>query len=189
MTGIELIAAERARQVTEEGWTPEHDNGHDDGALALAAACYVLPHDRRTMEVDTEWIGGWAGPGPKRVVKPRDWPWKPEWWKPTPDDRVRELAKAGALIAAEIDRLKRGTQRWLVLGHVELRDGQQTFIQSGEDGGPVPIADDIPAVPESELGTLRRAWVQEHTSLVVELVPIVTESSDELERRWIEATT
>jgi len=26
-------------------------------------------------------------------------------WKPTPDDRVRELVKAGALIAAEIDRL------------------------------------------------------------------------------------
>lgn len=27
--------------------------------------------------------------------------------KPTPDDRIRELAKAGAFIAAEIDRLQR----------------------------------------------------------------------------------
>lgn len=27
--------------------------------------------------------------------------------KPTPDDRVRELVKAGALVAAEIDRLNR----------------------------------------------------------------------------------
>ena len=30
-----------------------------------------------------------------------------EWWKPTPKNRVRELVKAGALIAAEIDRLQR----------------------------------------------------------------------------------
>ena len=35
------------------------------------------------------------------------WPWRPSWWKPTPDDRVRELVKTGALIAAEIDRLRR----------------------------------------------------------------------------------
>jgi hypothetical protein len=32
-------------------------------------------------------------------------PWGESWWKPTPEDRVRELVKAGALIAAEIDRL------------------------------------------------------------------------------------
>lgn len=38
---------------------------------------------------------------------PAGWPWHPKWWKPTPDDRIRELAKAGALIAAEIDRLQR----------------------------------------------------------------------------------
>jgi hypothetical protein len=33
------------------------------------------------------------------------WPWDESWWKP--GDRIRELAKAGALIAAEIDRLNR----------------------------------------------------------------------------------
>ena len=33
--------------------------------------------------------------------------WEQKWWKPTPNDRVRELTKAGALIAAEIDRLTR----------------------------------------------------------------------------------
>ncbi len=47
-----------------------------------------------------------------------NWPWDPKWWKPlyndeedqTPDEidnRIRELTKAGALIAAEIDRLQR----------------------------------------------------------------------------------
>ena len=36
------------------------------------------------------------------------WPWNLIWWKPTPNDRIRELVKAGALIAAEIDRLQAG---------------------------------------------------------------------------------
>ena len=34
-----------------------------------------------------------------------DWPWAKKWWKPS-DDPVRNLVKAGALIAAEIDRLE-----------------------------------------------------------------------------------
>lgn len=37
----------------------------------------------------------------------RAWPWEARFWKPCPDDRARELVKAGALIAAEIDRLQR----------------------------------------------------------------------------------
>jgi hypothetical protein len=41
----------------------------------------------------------------------RYWPWDREWWKPTPNNRIRELAKAGALIAAEIDRLQRLEER------------------------------------------------------------------------------
>jgi hypothetical protein len=37
---------------------------------------------------------------------PKFWPWKPWWWKPS-TNRIDELVKAGALIAAEIDRLQR----------------------------------------------------------------------------------
>jgi hypothetical protein len=39
---------------------------------------------------------------------PNDWPkeWNVDWWKPS-DDPIRNLVKAGALIAAEIDRLQR----------------------------------------------------------------------------------
>jgi hypothetical protein len=41
------------------------------------------------------------------VRPPRfDWPWDASWWKPS-NDPVRNLVKAGALIAAEIDRLQR----------------------------------------------------------------------------------
>ena len=36
---------------------------------------------------------------------PDDWPWSDKWWKPK--DKIRDLVRAGALIAAEIDRLQR----------------------------------------------------------------------------------
>ncbi len=90
--GVALIAAERKRQIEKEGWSPEHDDEHTD-EMALAAVCYAMPAILRPLD----------GSAPER------WPgsWDAKWWKPTPDDRVRELVKAGALIAAEIDRLQR----------------------------------------------------------------------------------
>ncbi len=85
-TGVRLIAEERKRQVEEEGWTAEHDATHVNNEMPDAAICYLVDQQHRDYE---------AFP----------WPWDDKWWKPTPDDRVRELVKAGALIAAEIDRL------------------------------------------------------------------------------------
>ena len=52
----------------------------------MAAACYSLT-------------------GRFQWIRRRLWPWNESWWKPTPDNRIRDLEKAGALIAAEIDRL------------------------------------------------------------------------------------
>jgi hypothetical protein len=40
------VMAERRRQVEQEGWTPGHDDTHDDGSLALAAVCYAHPKFR-----------------------------------------------------------------------------------------------------------------------------------------------
>ena len=92
-TGAGLIVNERIRQVEDEGWTVEHDvEHHTSGQLAVAGACYALAEDARVAYKDD--------------LIPSFWPWDQEWWKPTPDDPIRELAKAGALIAAEIDRLK-----------------------------------------------------------------------------------
>lgn len=112
-SGIELIAAERARQISVEGWTPEHDDEHDGAEMATAAACYALPGRQRQMEkacIEMDAARGLADPPMPygiNVRVPRIWPWDPEWWKPTPRNRIRELVKAGALIAAEIDRLQR----------------------------------------------------------------------------------
>ena len=93
MNGAERIAAERKRQIEEEGFTAKHDSDwkHDDSQLAIAAVCYSLPEDYRVdMNFPEEY-----------------WPWDWRFWKPTPKNRIRELEKAGALIAAEIDRLLR----------------------------------------------------------------------------------
>lgn len=98
-TGVELIADERKRQSTDEGYYASHDDGHDKGELALAAMSYLAVVAAPDESGDDE-------------GKPRpchDWPWEEKWWKPS-DDPVRNLVKAGALIAAEIDRLQRAKE-------------------------------------------------------------------------------
>lgn len=108
-TGVELIAAERERQITQEGWAPEHDDGHSGGEMALASVCYAspVPIKARLMKLcscrDAECshfdgiVASWQDP----------WPWGEECDKRSNPDRIRNLVKAGALIAAEIDRLQR----------------------------------------------------------------------------------
>lgn len=91
-TGIELITEERKRQIEVEGWDSEHDLiANNEEQLAMAAVAYALPEDRREYEYQVRNI----------------FPWSMQWWKPTPNDRIKELTKAGALIAAEIDRLQK----------------------------------------------------------------------------------
>ncbi len=93
--GIRMIAEERARQIKEEGWTCKHDDLHSHGQLAMAAAVYAMPsivRDNLHLVV-------------------RAWPWASCWFKPTPKNRIKELAKAGGLIAAELDREQRLERR------------------------------------------------------------------------------
>ncbi|WP_243898094.1 hypothetical protein [Pseudomonas aeruginosa] len=82
------VQAERRRQVEAEGWTPEHDDEHNGGELADAAACYALS------------AAGWS-----TYAARERWPWPLEWWKPS--TARRDLVKACALALAEIERLDR----------------------------------------------------------------------------------
>ena len=89
-TGVLLITKERFRQLAEEGWSYRHDDVNGKNSeLAYAAATYILLF----IEPDGD--------------HHKLWPWAPFNLKPTPDDPIRQLTKAGALIAAEIDRLLR----------------------------------------------------------------------------------
>lgn len=94
MTGIELITAERERQITSEGWTPAHDDTHVEGEMIEGARAYLSA--AHLAENGRRWFG----------EPPPTWPWNQSWWKPNADPTVN-LVKAGALIAAEIDRLER----------------------------------------------------------------------------------
>lgn len=109
-TGVDLIARERARQVSEEGYSAKHDDEHDGGQLAMAAACYASAaaceriYTRRDHANGTSyddpfpWRGHDSRPRKGNVLMVDD----------VPDDvAIRLLVKAGALIAAEIDRLQR----------------------------------------------------------------------------------
>lgn len=89
---LEDVAAERQRQIEKEGWTPSHDDEHDEGQLTRAAVCYAMG---RTRFGDSY--------GPEDL-----WPWDFKWWKP--GNYRRNLIKAAALIVAEIERLDRKPQ-------------------------------------------------------------------------------
>lgn len=103
---IMLILDERARQVVEEGYDAPHDMEHEPDQLATAGAVYALPNSLRYPQVEVGLDGYRAVSGYDEPSDgdPLGWPWEGG-FKPTPDDRLRELVKAGALIVAEIDRM------------------------------------------------------------------------------------
>ena len=94
-TGLELIAEERHRQVAGENWTPQHDDEHDAGELAAAASAYAMNAACLLHPMC----------GTPLESPPIVWPWDAAAWKPK--EPIRDLVRAGALIAAEIDRLQR----------------------------------------------------------------------------------
>lgn len=100
------VTAERRRQIEREGWTPEHDDEHQQGSMALAAACYAAHTGtdcliESRVNLSTKNADLFAA---QEFVR-RFWPWGREWWKPK--DRRQNLVRAAALLLAEIERLDR----------------------------------------------------------------------------------
>ncbi|HHW1591445.1 hypothetical protein QOT74_16760 [Pseudomonas aeruginosa] len=79
------VQAERRRQITAEGWTPEHDDLYCAAELPRAAAAYIL--------------------NGANDEAPAIWPFSAKWWKPR--DARANYVRAAALILAEIERLDR----------------------------------------------------------------------------------
>lgn len=79
------VQAERRRQITAEGWTPDHDDLYCAAELPRAAAAYIL--------------------NGANDEAPAIWPFSAKWWKPR--DARSNYVRAGALILAEIERLDR----------------------------------------------------------------------------------
>jgi len=88
------VLAERARQK-RKGYSPDHDDDHDDESLLQAARCFLFgtPYsrvDHRNTEL--------AGP---------PWPWDPVFDTRAKHSRRKQLIIAMALICAEVERLDR----------------------------------------------------------------------------------
>ncbi|MEM8791075.1 MAG: hypothetical protein AAGE80_05625 [Pseudomonadota bacterium] len=87
------ILMERQRQETEEGWSAEHDDKHIRGEMATVAAIYAHTDRDRFDALRAFWPATWDE----------------KWHKPK--TRREDLVRAGALIAAEIDRLDRAEKQ------------------------------------------------------------------------------
>lgn len=94
--GTGMIAIERLRQMATEGYDSTHDDGHQKAELTSAAAAYCMAACNQIVYPDESLPSS----------EPPMWPFAQAYWKPHRDP-VRNLVKAGALIAAEIDRVLR----------------------------------------------------------------------------------
>ena len=109
-TGIELVAEERQRQINN-GYDSNHDLHHDFRELVQAARTYMgaafLQTKSKEIGNSNEAAISWHEdnePWQWKYIK-LDWPWEEESFKPTTP--LQDLIKAGALIAAAIDRLQK----------------------------------------------------------------------------------
>jgi hypothetical protein len=106
--GVELIAAERQRQVEEEGYTTEHDDDNHKRGEIVAAACHYAAPDYCPYPVTWPILMGKF-----REDKPR----------------LRQLVIAGALIAAEIDRLLRQEARAAEIDRqLDIKDAMSDLV-------------------------------------------------------------
>lgn len=120
LSGVEAIALERQRQIEKKGFSIEHDKHHIENQLVYGAICYAYPPEsRRLMKLRGENTTGLPsiflengpeGEGAYLVLPPSIWPFENAFFKPdtsgTIRGRMRDIQKAGAMLAAEYDRLR-----------------------------------------------------------------------------------
>ena len=85
-TGIEQISEERVKQITKHGYTAYHDTGYKNNELLFGALTYL----KKAM-----WDNGFN--------EEETWPFEKQYFND--EGYVENLKKAGAFIAAELDRL------------------------------------------------------------------------------------
>jgi hypothetical protein len=126
--GVMAIANARIKQIDDHGFNPQQDDGYERDELLRAAACYLL------LQVPDTNGGEYVTP--EVMTGLGLWPWHPEWFKPK--DRLENLERAGALIAAELDRLHRADvesrQLPLWVGIDMAEPGSERTVIQYEDG-------------------------------------------------------
>jgi|SRR5690606_29838756 len=95
-TAIELITEERKKQISK-GYTAEHDDTHIAEEIADCAALYALSDDAIDF-INEQWGDD---------MQLHFWRFDLPSYKPTPNNRIKQLTKAAAMLVAEIERLQR----------------------------------------------------------------------------------
>ena len=101
-SGIELISDERQRQIEVEGYSAQHDSNHKASDFVYAAIAYI---ESAKVGINCAEIGN-TNENEIMRRKTEMGSYYPFGWKFKPSTDVRDLVKAGALIAATIDRLQ-----------------------------------------------------------------------------------
>lgn len=99
MNGIDVITQERNEQLNEHSYDPSHDDIHRKGEMMKAAECYLVLAEHQVNQRT-------AFAAKMMDEVPKNWPWEPMDWHPSIIVK-NNLRKAGALIAAEWDRVDR----------------------------------------------------------------------------------
>lgn len=107
-TGIQLIAEERKEQIKKHKWTSKHDDIHILGELAEAAVVCA-------SNIKLYWRKDHTDGCSFNLLQMPNWNLPVKYngnvlipnYNSTTDERIHQLKVAGALIAAEIDRLLR----------------------------------------------------------------------------------
>lgn len=112
------VLNERKRQIEAEGWTPEHDDTHNQGDLALAAAVYASPvniYRKKFVAGGVSFLDPFPWDYGKHYEYGENRPTGRNYGSNVPPDpstynyeeRRDLLVKAGALVLAEIERIDR----------------------------------------------------------------------------------
>lgn len=95
--GGSIIAKERLRQIEKFDWSPAHDDQYNAGELLIYSQYWMSMEELVAVRENAKkFLQEYGGSG-----------WGDEWFKYDERTPVERLARAGALIAAEIDRVNR----------------------------------------------------------------------------------
>ena len=118
-TGLELIAEERQEQIEKHGFDVKHDKELYEADELVDAAVFAITGDYNFYP--KTWGDWWAN---KMIAKTNA----------TPHSKIERLRIAGALLAAEIDRLQSGEMPIEKIDKPEERDELgRNFDQWAED--------------------------------------------------------
>jgi hypothetical protein len=104
MISVQLITEERKRQIKDKGYDDKRDDEQDKGELVKAAQCYLEHVSLKSYVMNFKDYYTNNLKLYKELYLPNNWPpdWSAESWNP--ESPIRDLVKAAALIAAEVDR-------------------------------------------------------------------------------------